>query len=267
MDPELRAIEERMSELVRTRRDALEAAENLTKGVWGILAGWRGTREQRVEDAVHTARFCQMELDRLREVHERRIAELDPVKAEELAQNEERLLLMERAATVRKRGGARAKVLDQLEHERRSRMDFVDSLEHALFVGERALAAIDEYARRLEAKSARLEADSLTARIGLLASVKTAAAEARESLTNFIERVGIADESMIRIGEEGATGQQELLHCRRNRTDIQALMAKMQFDLEMARDAVRPIEAAYRNFLMAATTNASPPREAGPTYE
>ena len=157
-------------------------------------------------------------------------------------------------------GGPQVDVLNRLEAERRPHIEFIDELEHVLRVGEHARLATEEYQRRLRAEVAQLEAGSLTARIGKLATVKTAGAEARESLLAFVRKVGIGDESMVRIFQSTEVDAElEAQNCARNLKDLAAMMATYEADLDAARRELRPIEMAYRNFL-ATTTGSSPPR-------
>ncbi|MEZ4318916.1 MAG: hypothetical protein R3F61_15485 [Myxococcota bacterium] len=242
------------------REEALREASALTKGFRSFFADLRGDREERLAAAVETAQLCAEEIKRLRRDYDNRIMELDPEKGEELAMMEEREVLMERAATVRKMGGVQRDMLEKIEGERRQRTGYVESLEHTLATGERALKALLEYERRLNDNEARLD-DGFTARMGRLASIATAGAEALESLEHFIERVGVADVSMIRIFQQKKPDPAlELRNCERNLKDVRALITKTETDLVGARQELRPIEAAYRNFLIAATQGQAPQR-------
>lgn len=238
-DPVLAEIEARMSVLAAERKRALDEAKSLSTGLGGMIAGFRGTREKRLDAAVERARVTKEQLDALRADRERRIAELDPARAEEMALAVERQLLMERAEVLRKKGGPQAALLDRLEQERRTRLNAIEGFEHAVFVGERALKAVGAYQQRLTADGSR----------GQTATVGTAGAEARETLVHFYDKAG-ADAAEIDIARTADVEvHEEIARCARLVARIEELRQARQQDLERARVALRPIEAGYRNLL------------------
>ncbi|MCB9677825.1 MAG: hypothetical protein H6737_22165 [Alphaproteobacteria bacterium] len=264
-DEELLAIEARIAELARTRAEHLREAEALSKGMKGFMAAWRGDQDQRIDDAIATAKLCKIEIDRLREEHERRLAKLDPDRAEEVAMLEERKVILEQAATVRKMGGSSARTLSQLDDQRKKRLDRIEHLEHVMFVGDHAEKALSEYRRRLSDEAGQLEADAMTARIGTLASTQTAGAEAQESLVHFLERVEGGADVHIRIRPNGSgTRAEEIAACIQNLDEVRALMRTTRDALDAARLDLRPIETAYRNFLTHTTASSAPERTHGP---
>lgn len=254
-DPEIIAIEGQMAKLASERRRALDTAESMTHGLAGWWAGVRGDRESRIDEALRTADRCKVELEQLRKDRERRISQVDPVRAAKMAEMEEHQILMERAAALRKRGGPQVALLDSLESERRSRQQRIAELEHHVYLASVCTKAVDQYVRKLRSEGHDLNSDksTLTGRVGATASTGTAGAEAREQVLMFEHKTAI-DLRVDRLAAHPEVDiEQEATRCARTKRRLMTVARELQAELDSARAAIRPIETGYRNLLSSAT--------------